>query len=259
MLKIQTTADERGEWMLAPWATELLRHNPWAAKDIVVVDYGMSPNGRKTAKALGLTVVKCPKKWLKRQMETLHTLIKSMELPGCNIKLHLDLDCIVQGDLAPIVEGFVSSGKDFGGCADPFYPWTWRPDPKKGTRFLPIMSGVLIFKQPSQVMADWIEALTTWELATRIDGMFYQTQGMAEWRPMPQGTFNIAGPNMAFRDDMQCLSQLYRIGHPAIWEMPEKTQWFRLQGGEPDGYLIAHYTGPEGKKLLRTRFGLEDK
>jgi hypothetical protein len=170
-----------------------------------------------------------------------------------DINLCIDLDCIVQGSLTALVQEFEFTGLPFAGCGDKHYPWVWQP--ANGTKHRPIMAGFTLHRKDSVVVREWVDMMTSWTHAMRIDGMY--TRGEAtDWQPVRQLAM-IAGPCGVFRDDMQALAQVYRTGHPLVWEMPAKTQWFRLDGGEPDGYLVAHYTGGEGKQMLRARFGLK--
>lgn len=261
---VQTVCDSHGEWMLPYWLHCLRQHNPDVR--VRVVEYGMTPKAIKWAKAQpNVRVIKCPNDVRKLRQETMHTVIKGFEVPWLT-KFHIDLDCIVQGDLMPLYVALLQSSSTFAGCGDPYYPWTFRPDAKLGTRFLPIMSGFVLFETDSPVVKDWIEALTKWDSAFRVDGMRYMVEGNKGWTAINDVT-GLAGANGPFRDDMQCLSQLYRIGHPDVMEMPAKTQWFRLQADEPadsplyaptpDGYLVAHYTGSKGKAMLRDRMVAE--
>lgn len=239
--------DSNQEKYLKPWLEAMRKHNPMLPVNLV--DHGLSKKMRLWFKSQPLcTVSSCPKKELGYPIPTRNTAGKAASKFGVTIAM--DVDVITQGNFDALFEAFAASGKTFGGCADRWYPWTWQPpENRKGNRHFAIMSGFVIYTKGSPVIADWLEMLLTWDRSVRVDGMGYRSDGMEKFEGFP-GVFMVALPCMAFRDDMQAMSQLYRIGHPDVWEMPPMTQWFRMQGGTPDGYLVAHYTGPDGKVMM---------
>jgi len=247
---VQVMSDKGGEWMLPHWMRHFRATNP--DMPVTLIDYGCSRDATEDFQRMGGKVFTCPTEIRSMRFETRSTAIKALAL--YDITISCDLDVVVQGDLIPLVEAFIASGLSFGACADLYYPWTWRPASIASTRHYPIMSGFLIYRSDSVVMSEWVEILKTWKTPPRIDGMYATQNGGKTWLPISVVT-HIGHKDNAFRDDMQALSQIYRIGHPAIWEMPEFTQWFRISGDDPAKYLVAHYTGVEGKYLLKTERG----
>jgi hypothetical protein len=247
---VQLMSDKGGEWMLPHWMRHFRAHNP--DMPVTLIDYGCNRKKTEEFQSMGGKVLTCPTHIRSMRFETRSTAIKGMAL--YEITISCDLDVVVQGDLMPLVDKFLASGLSFGGCADLYYPWTWRPTVKDSTRHFPIMSGFLIYRQDSHVMRDWVEVVTTWKTAPRIDGMMVTQDGGKSWQPINVVT-HISHNDNAFRDDMQALSQIYRIGHPEIWQMPAYTQWFRISGDDPAKYLVAHYTGSEGKTMLKAERG----
>lgn len=206
-------ADRNYEWMLKWWWKNYSQHNDFP---VAFMNFGMSESAVQFCQERGVCIDVSgninKSNWFKKPLGMLM-------VPTTGKVTFMDIDCEVKKNLQPLFDG-VSSDEEVGLTVDKANDYCKKfYDP-------PYASGVVVFKQGN-------EFIRQWDLACqKADGRKY-------------------------RGDQELMNMIIReredagINTTRITTLPDKYQWLRLYGDpHPDSHII-HWTGEDGKYIIR--------
>jgi hypothetical protein len=236
---VMTGCDARQEWLLPWWWRHYRAHNGYP---VAFADLGMTPAARAWCAARGSVVdvpvaqafkpvsaqpgsaqpeKAAPQGWFAKPLAVLRSPFRWT--------LWLDLDCEVRG---PLAEAFVYADRGLAVTADPYYPQENGDCP----HFPPRKMGTVAAFRPS------LPVLSTGVIGVRHGEPAVQTWAAQVFRRLER-----------IRDDQAALNEIRDVCRESIVLMPRRFHHLRLAGEPPADALIVHWTGAEGKRLIRER------
>ncbi len=214
---VLTGCDKNHEWMISWWFANFRKHNP--ALPVCFVDMGMTPECVEWCKKRGLIFqqIKPNKLFFKKAFAMLKTPFEHT--------LFMDLDCEVRGSVTPLFE----YGDAVVVMPDPYNPWA------KEWRVNPVQTGVIAYKHGNRILDRWVRKI----LAKRPDGKEFRGD---------QGAFNCVISEI--HTELKLADN--ELPHE-LFVAPAKYQRLRLDNCEFEDTVIKHWTGPEGKEIIRNQ------
>ncbi len=215
---VLTGCDKNHEWMLPWWFANFRKHNP--AIPVCFVDMGMTPSAIEWCKQRGLIFQQFkPSTMFHRRPFAL------MKTPFEHT-IAMDPDCEVLGSMTPLFE----YGDALVVTEDPYNPWS------KEFRQNPISAGLVAYKHGDWIIDRWTRKL----LAGKPDGK--------EWRgddePLNLVITELEADRLAAGDILQPTEFVIA---------PRKYQRLRLDNCEFPDTVMKHWSGPEGKEIIREK------
>jgi len=216
--------DKNQQWMLEWWGRNYLRFNKYP---VLIVDFGLTAHGRQLAESLGFALTQDVV-----ELEARGNFKEAFKKPlGCLRTpffqtIWLDTDTEVNGDLAPIFEH--SERGRVGVTID-------RGTPQRFKDAMP--ADAVIYNSGCVSYLHGDELIQKWAMTTVLTCMLDPQPGKLLCPCGDQETLALA---------------IRKYAKHRISAIPKEQVSLRL-GGDPDECLIKHWTGRDGKKVIKAK------